>query len=142
ASRGGGEQFHSAMLQHGGTEHRTWREVTALGAELGGLDALLGSRVAADVAIVFDWEAWWALGGDGKPAPDLNLAFQAREWYAATRTDGLTVDFVHPHADLSRYKLLIAPTLHLVDDETARNLTGWVEDGGALVVSFFSGIVD
>jgi beta-galactosidase len=142
ASLGGGEQFHSAMLQHGGKEHRTWREVTALGAELGGLDALIGSRVAADVGILFDWESWWALGGDGKPAPDLHLVTLVKEWYAATRDERLTVDFVHPHADLSRYRLLIAPTLHLVDEETARNLGAWVERGGTLVVSFFSGIVD
>ena len=142
ASRGGGEQFHSSMLQHAGPTGRTWREVTALGAELGGLDAIAGSRIRADVAIVFDWESWWAIGGDGKPAHDMHLPTLVREWYAATRRMGLTVDFVHPHADLSGYRLLIAPTLHLVDAQTAANLSTWVEQGGTLLVTFFSGIVD
>ena len=46
ASRAGAEKFHSAMVPHGGTDTRTWREVTALGGELALLDELVerGSR--------------------------------------------------------------------------------------------------
>jgi beta-galactosidase len=52
------------------------------------------------------------------------------------------VDFAHPGADLSGYRLLIAPNLYLVTDEAAEKIRRFVADGGTLVVSFFSGIVD
>jgi beta-galactosidase len=54
----------------------------------------------------------------------------------------VAVDFVHPSADLSRYRLVLAPALYLVDDEGAQNLTGFASGGGTLVVGFHSGAVD
>ena len=42
----GAEKFHSGMLPHAGTDSRTWREVTALGADLGRLAPVAGSRGA------------------------------------------------------------------------------------------------
>ncbi len=52
------------------------------------------------------------------------------------------MDFVHPESDLSPYKLVIVPNLYLTRNITVENLTRYVENGGTLVVSFFSGIVD
>lgn len=49
----GAEKFHSAMLPHAGTDSRVWREVTELGRCLDGLADLRGSRVEADVAILW-----------------------------------------------------------------------------------------
>src|SRR5450759_5019922 len=61
ASRAGAEKFHSGMLPHAGTDTRVWREVTGLGADLKNLAEVAGSRVESDVAIVWDWPAWWAV---------------------------------------------------------------------------------
>ena len=44
--------------------------------------------------------------------------------------------------DLSAYKLLLAPNLYLVRDGAAESIERFVADGGTLVMSFFSGIVD
>jgi len=49
---------------------------------------------------------------------------------------------VHPSADLSRYRLVVVPTLYLCTDETADALRAYVEGGGHLLVTYFSGIVD
>ena len=65
-----------------------------------------------------------------------------RDWYEALHRSNVTVDFAHPAADLSRYRLVIAPALYLVDEPAIANLRGWVEGGGTLVMSFVSGIVD
>jgi beta-galactosidase len=54
----------------------------------------------------------------------------------------VTADFVAPGGDLSGYRLVVVPNLYLVSDEAAENLRRFVADGGALVVSFFSGVVD
>jgi beta-galactosidase len=142
ASQFGAEKFHSAMLPHAGTETRVWREVKALGAELKQLDELLASEVHAEVAIMFDWESWWALEQEGKPLNDLRLLSMIKSYYTALYQQGVTTDFVHPEADLSRYRLVIAPQLYLVNDRAVRNITQYVAAGGMLIMSFFSGVVD
>jgi beta-galactosidase len=142
ASKAGAEKFHSGMVPHAGTATRTWREVVQLGAELARLDEVLGTRVPAEVALVFDWESWWALETPSKPSHDLRLFDQVLLWYRPLYERNLAVDFVHPAGDLSRYRLVIAPSLYLVSDAAAENLERYVAGGGTLVVSFFSGIVD
>jgi len=142
ASRYGQEKFHSAMLPHGGTDTRIWREVVSLGASLKALAPVAGSRVVPDVAIVWDWEAWWALELDWRPSQDVRYVEQVTHWYEQLWRSHLTANFVRADADLSRYPLVVVPSLYLTTEEAAKNLRGYVEAGGTLVVSFFSGIVD
>ncbi|MET7417658.1 beta-galactosidase [Dactylosporangium sp. NPDC005555] len=142
ASRFGAEKFHSAMLPQGGTGTRIWREVTELGGRLAGLGALRGTRVAADVAVVWDWESWWALELEWRPSVDLAYRERVEAYYGALWRDHLTADFVHPEADLGRYRLVVVPTLYMTTGTAARNLDGYVSGGGTLLVSYFSGIVD
>jgi beta-galactosidase len=142
ASKAGSEKFHSGMVPHGGTETRTWREVAALGQELRRLEALRSTSVQADVAIVFDWESWWALELDSKPSADLRLLDQLRAYYDHLFRRTITVDFVPPGADLRGYRLALVPNLYLVRDAAAQALERFVAEGGTLVMSFFSGIVD
>jgi beta-galactosidase len=142
ASAYGAEKFHSAMLPHGGPDTRIFREVTALGADLVKLAELEGSTVEADVAILWDWESWWALELEWRPSADLVYRERVEAYYTRLWHDGITTDFVHPEGDLGRYKLIVAPSLYLTTAAAAKNLTSYVENGGTLVVSFFSGIVD
>ncbi len=141
-SKTGAEKHHSGMLPHGGTGTRVWREVKTLGNELTKLDSVLTSQVKADVAILMDWENWWALELDSKPSSDLKLFPQLYSYYKPLFDRNITVDFAHPESDLSRYKLVIAPNLYLVNDKAATNINQYVENGGTLLMSFFSGIVD
>ena len=142
ASLAGAEKFHSAMLPHSGVETRAWREISALGGELARLEVLLRSRVEADVAILFDWESWWALELPGKPSDALRLLPQVRRHYAAFFRSGTTIDFAHPATDLSRYRLVVAPNLYLMDQPAIDSLGRYVEGGGTLLVGCFSGVVD
>ena len=142
ASRSGAEKFHSAMIPHAGTSSRVWREVVELGEALGRLDEVRGSRVAADVAILWDFESFWAQDLEWRPSVDVSHADQIRAFYERTWRDGITVDFALPGHDLSAYKLVIAPAQYLLSAEDAAALTRYVEAGGTLVVSFFSAIVD
>jgi beta-galactosidase len=137
ASRFGAEKFHPAMLPHAGTESRAWQEVVRLGRDLGALAPLRDSRVAADVALLWDWQSWWAQQGTGLDARE-----RAEAWYAATYDLHLTADFAHPEADLSGHPLVVVPALYSMTQAASANLRRYVEEGGVLVVSCFSGIVD
>lgn len=142
ASRSGAEKFHSAMIPHAGTESRVWREVTALGADVARLGALQGTRVVAEVALLWDQESFWAQALEWRPSVDLDHRERVRAYYERLWRDGVTVDLAHPTADLSRYRLVVAPASYLLTADAAANLTRYVADGGTLVVSCFSGIVD
>jgi len=142
ASRAGSEKFHSGMVPHVGTDSRVWREVKKLGEELPRLDALLSSRVQSEVAILFDWKNWWAFEQGDKPSNDLRLLPLIEALYAELFRRNITVDFARPDADLTPYRLVIAPHLYLMDDRAAKNIGRFVADGGTLLMTFFSGIVD
>jgi len=142
-SRAGAEKFHSAMVPHGAVESSpVWQDVKRLGNELRRLDAVVGSRVQAEVAIVFDWESWWALELPSKPSGRMRQIDQLESFYRVLFEANVTVDFARPSDDVSAYRLVLAPSLYLVTDEAAANLVGFVERGGTLVMGFFSGIVD
>ncbi|WP_348982002.1 beta-galactosidase [Brachybacterium epidermidis] len=142
ASRRGAEKFHSAMVPHAGTGSRVWREVCELGAQLSSFSAATGSRVRADVAILWDWESQWAQDLPWRPSVDLGHRVQTNTWYERLWRDHQAVDFVHPEADLSAYRLVLAPASYLLTDTAAGNLERYVKAGGNLVVGPFSGIVD
>ncbi|WLW57484.1 beta-galactosidase [Streptomyces sp. YU58] len=141
-SRRGAEKFHSAMVPHGGTDTRVWREVVELGASLDSLSTLRGTRTTADVAVLWDWHSWWAQTLDWRPSEDHDPRERADAFYEALYDRHLTVDFAHPEADLSAYPLVVVPALYLMTERAGHNLREYVENGGTLVVSYFSGIVD
>jgi beta-galactosidase len=145
ASRFGAEKFHSAMVPHAGTDSRIWREVTELGAHVGALEEIRGTRTVADVAVVWDWQSWWAQKLEWRPSQDLDTRERAEAWYAALFDRHLTADFLPPGtgpAESAAYPLVVVPALYLATREAGENLRAYVEGGGTLVVSYFSGIVD
>ncbi|MGW6560850.1 beta-galactosidase [Streptomyces hydrogenans] len=140
--RRGAEKFHSAMVPHGGTDTRTWREVVELGAGLGALEEVRGSRTVPDVAMLWDWHSWWAQKLEWRPNEAHDARERADSFYETLYDRHLTVDFAHPEADLSAYPLVVVPALYLMTEAAGQNLREYVENGGTLVVSYFSGIVD
>ncbi|MET7452496.1 beta-galactosidase [Streptomyces sp. NPDC005574] len=142
AAKAGAEQWHSAMLPHAGTDSRIWQDVVALGADLKALAEVRGSTGAAEVAMVWDWDAKWALEAPSQPSDQVRYLDLVRSWYEPLWRSGIAVDFVRPDADLSSYRLVLVPSLYLVDDESAANLTAFTARGGTLAVGFHSGAVD
>src|SRR5699024_740921 len=142
ASRSGAEKFHSAMLPHRGPDTRVFREVTSLGTKLAGLAEMQGSRVRAEVAILYDWESLWAQDLQWRPSDDLAFRERMRAYYERLWRDGVPVDFAHPGDDLSGYRLVVAPSSYLLTADDAANLTSYVAAGGTLLVSCFAAAVD
>ncbi|MGK5682817.1 beta-galactosidase [Actinoplanes sp. URMC 104] len=142
ASAQGAEKFHSAIVPHAGTGTAVWREVLELSATLRRLREVEGTTVEADTALVFSWESWWATDTEARPSQDLRYLDQVHAAHRALRELGVTVDVVAPGSDLSRYRAVVVPCLHLVSDEDAATLGAYVERGGRAVITFYSGIVD
>ena len=142
-STAGSEQFHSAVVPHGGADTKVYREAEALGATLKAIAEVAGSRVEpASVAMLFDYDAAMALRAGRKPTVDVTAIDQALELHRAFTARGIAVDILHPSDDLDGYTAVIVPTLLLMSGENAARLTAWVDGGGHAIVTYFSGIVD
>jgi beta-galactosidase len=144
ASRGACEKYHGAVIGHSGrSDTRVFREVAGLGAELdrvGG--AVLGGRTPARVALLFDWDSWWALEMSDGPSRlvrylDVVLAYHRALWDA-----GVDVDAVAVTADLSGYDVVVAPALHMLKGDLATRLEEVAARGGSVVTTFLSGRLD
>lgn len=142
ASVQGSEKFHSAMLPHAGTDSAVWREVVELGGVVDRLGEVAGSRVETEVALLFSWESWWASQSETRPSQSLGYLDQVHASYRALHANGLTVDVVAPGADLSAYRFVVVPGLHLMTEADAAVLTAWIASGGTALVTFSTAIVD
>ncbi|GHH29384.1 beta-galactosidase [Lentzea cavernae] len=141
-SKAGAEQWHSGMVPHAGPDSRVFREVRETGAAVARLAEVAGSVVPAQVAVLHDSDAWWALNSDGLPSADLGYHSALRAAHRAVWDAGVVADFAHPEADLSHYRVVLAPALHLLTDAGAENLRRYAADGGTLLVQHFSGVAD
>jgi beta-galactosidase len=142
-SRAGAEKFHSAMLPHAGKSSAIFEAVADLGARLRSLSAITGfSRTPSAVAVVIDYESWWAAEQDSHPTDRLRYRDEALDWYTALLDHGVRADVVPVAADLTGYRLVVAPILHLVPAALKQRLEDYVAGGGHLVTTYFSGIVD
>lgn len=143
-SVGACEKYHGAVIEHVGHEHtRVFREVAELGKELQLLgDKTLDAAVDAKVAIVFDWDNWWAIEKSSGPTVALNYVDQIHKYYAAFFRRNIQVDIVSVDTDISKYDIVLAPVLYMVKPGFAAKLEKFVEAGGTFLTTFFSGIVN
>ncbi|MET7457261.1 beta-galactosidase [Streptomyces sp. NPDC005574] len=142
-SSAGAEKYHSAMVPHAGQDSELFRAVAGLGATLKSLAPVAGSeREPARVGIVYDWDSWWASEQDSHPTSLLDYRQEALDWYSALLGLGIRADLVTTRADLTRHQVLIAPVLHMVSADLAKELTRYTEQGGHLITTYFSAVVD
>ena len=142
--RGGFEKFHGAVVGHLGTgDTRVFREVEALGERMKGLAKIVGSPFVSRAAILCDTENRWALKEmRGLILEDKGMLAETRRHYAPLFKMGVNVDIVDEESDLSGYDLVIAPMLYMLRAGIAGKLRSFTENGGTLVFTYWSGIVN
>jgi len=137
----GREQYWHGLLGHDGRPLRRYREAARYASELHKLEKeLQGTTVKADVAIVFDYDSFWAF--QIQPSYELrNNYIQAiHRFYDALFRAGVGADFVKTTDDLSKYRVVLAPHLYVLPDAVARNLNDYVAKGGILVTDCRTGV--
>ncbi len=142
--RFGSEKFHGAVLPHTvRTDGRVFKEVSQLGDELKLLaPAIRGTHVQAETCILYSHDNDWVLQQPMQPNKHFSLREHILLFYSAFHDRNISVDFARPAEDLSKYKLVIAPSLHLLSGGEADRLKLYVQNGGTLVGTFNTGLVD
>ena len=143
-SIGACEKYHGAVIDHVGHENtRVFREIKALGDELQQIgDKTLGARANAKVAIVFDWDNWWAIEYSAGPSCELKYHDEILNYYTALHDLNISVDLIGVEDDLSQYEVVIAPILYMTKGNYDEKIRTFVAGGGTFVSTFFSGYVE
>ena len=143
-SRGSCEKFHGAVVDHCGHENtRVFRDVTEVGQALGKLDAVVGTSVQPDVALIFDWENRWAFdNAGGLINSHKDYEKTCKKHYQAFWEEGVPVDVIDMDCDFSKYKLLVAPMLYMIKPGVGERIEQFVKAGGTFVTTYASGMVN
>jgi len=140
----GTEKFQGAVLPHHlGGSRRIYNEIAQIGEELKLLAPVLrDTKVTAEVAILYSHENDWVLAQPNQPNRHFSLREHIQLIYNALHDRNIPVDFARPSEDLSAYKIVFAPSLHFLTGGEADRLKLYVQNGGTLVGTFNSGLVD
>jgi beta-galactosidase len=140
----GCEKFYGAVLSHHlEGNSRIFKEISQIGEELKLLSsALKDTKVIPEVCILYSHENDWTLQQPNQPTKFFNLREHIQLIYNALHDRNIPVDFAKPTEDLSRYKVVIAPSLHLLAAGEADRLKLYVQNGGTLVGTFNTGLVN
>ena len=138
----GTEQLTIGVLNWDSYAGERYRVVAQLGKELPELtDLLHGSTVSSQVAMLLSPESRWAFRI--QPHTDkFNYNAVVLDYYRALRQLRTNVDILFPQQDFSKYKVIVAPALLVVDKTLGAKLASFVKNGGTLVLSFLSGFKD
>jgi beta-galactosidase len=143
ASRGASEKYHGAVINHAArSDTRVFTEVSELGAELPRLTEIVGATTRSRIAMMLDWNSWWAVELSDGPSRHVSYLRTVIAWYTALQRLDVDVDVVPVDADLTAYDVLLAPLLHIIPEGLGDRVEGFVEAGGTLVTGVLSGRVD
>jgi beta-galactosidase len=142
--RYGSEKFHGAVLPHNlNGSRRVFNEIARLGEELKIIaPALKGTKVVAEACILYSHDNDWTLQQPNQPNKFFSLRDHIQLIYNALHNHNILVDFARPNEDLSKYKIVFAPSLHLLSGGEADRLKLFVQNGGTLISTFNTGLVD
>jgi len=140
----GSEKFHGAVLPHNlEGSRRVFSEVSQIGEELKLLaPALKDTRVAAEACIIYSHENEWTLQQPNPPNKFFSLRDHIQLIYNALHDRNVLLDFARPTEDLSKYKIVFMPSLHIYSPGDADRLKLYVQNGGTLVGTFNTGLLD
>lgn len=143
-SRGSSEKFHGAVVDHDNSpENRVFKEVAKVGQTLEKLSDVVGTNRPSEVAVFYDWENNWAINDAQGFGLKTKLYPQTLQQHYRTFWErDIPVDVITKEQDFSNYKLLIVPMLYLVSEETIARLKAFVANGGKLVMTYISGLVN
>lgn len=134
-TRSGQEQYHSGLLRHDGSPDRGLVEAGQLARELSVVERSMPAvlkRPRAQVAILHAYEDSWAIEIDPHQA-GLTHRSLIQPVHAAVHRLGLDADVLGPRDDLTGYRVIVAPALHLMSPARVERLREAMA-AGALVI--------
>jgi len=162
ASKKGTERYHSGMIPHFGEDSRVFKEICALGNELEKTKDIVDSVVDSKVAVLMDNDTWWAVDSpygppgsksldnetfwtaNAQPFPTVLVSYmgEMQYYFNAFYDLNVAVDIIPVQYDFSKYKIVVAPLLHMVKPGLKEAVEDFVKKGGIFITTYFTGLID
>lgn len=137
----GAEMFWHGILDHSNVPGRRYQEFCELCTMVKGLEAVEGSVVKNQAAILYSSEQEY--GFKIQPQVEgMHYFTQLKAYHDAFTANGVGVDVTDWMGDLSEYTIVVAPTLYIANREIAERLESFAARGGILILTNRSGVKD
>jgi beta-galactosidase len=139
----GQETMHGSIVGPDGKPLPIYTEVQQIGRDFAKASAALaGTTPVSPVAIVQDYPSRWAIDFQ-LHHKDYDQIEVLLDYYRPLKDAIGAIDVVEAaEAPLARYKLVVAPSLNVITEATARRLADYVRGGGHLILGPRSGMKD
>ncbi|MGE5646020.1 MAG: beta-galactosidase [Acidobacteriota bacterium] len=139
-ARKGAEEYWSGVLEHDNIPRARYDEFKREGSEVHRIEKeVLGSKVVSDIAVLKDYDAEWVFDYQFL-TKEVNIGAEYEQFFQAASEARHNIDFIGESADFSRYKVIFAPHLILMDEGLAGKIRRYVERGGTFVMSAHSAV--
>jgi len=139
---GGQEQLHGTLVDQSGQPRPFYKEAQQLASDFAITSDLLTDTVpVADVAMLNSYDNRWSIQAQ-RHHRDFDYVNHFNNYYRPLAARNIATDILSADAPLEDYKLVIAPSLLMLNETRAARLITFVENGGNLVLTLRSGMKD
>ena len=141
-ARRGIEEYWSGVLDQDDVPRTRFQDFKREGTEINKIKhEIFDSKVVSDIAVIKDYDDEWVYDHQFFTSEVHTTRVYSYLFRAASELK-YNLDFVGPHADFGKYKIIFAPYKILMDGELASKLKLFVEQGGTLIMSAHSAVKD
>ena len=139
-ARKGAEEYWAGVLEQDNVPRARYQEFKQEGNQIRRIGKeILGSRLVSDIAVIKDFDDEWVFDYQYL-TKEVDLSAEYDDLFQAASEAKHNIDFIGPHADFSRYKIIFGPHLILMDYELAQKVRKFVEQGGTFILSAHSAV--
>jgi len=139
----GQEQDLEGMLEHSGHPGHRYKKIKAAFHEMREISAVLGDMPlpTPQIAIVHDYDVMWGYQSNST-SKEIDYEKNFGRLYQELYRKQLSADIIETSANLDKYKLIILPSLVMIDQDFAERLQIFVEKGGVVLAQGQIGMKD
>lgn len=129
----GQEQELEGILEHSGHPGHRYKKVQSAFSEMKEISSKIGSIpfLKADVAIIHDYDVMWGYKS-ASISKEIDYENNFSAIYKELYKKSIPVDILNIDSCIDGYKLIILPSLVIIDEKFAEKLKHYVEKGGTL----------
>jgi beta-galactosidase len=137
----GQEQGYESFLRIDGSFGANKELVAKMNHEFARLfPKLKEAKTFADIAMIYSYPNEWEQGIWKRNG--LGYDDESERYYKALKTLGRNIDVIPEATNLEKYKIIAAPNLSLVSEQTCNRLENFVANGGTLIINKGTAIKD
>jgi beta-galactosidase len=136
----GHEHVMVGVLDEDNVPRRRFLEAHQVATEAQKIKQLTGQTLpVAQAAIIRDFKCDWAFE-DGRFAMDFRYMRTVFEYYRALRNASVTTDIISAEDNFAKYKLIVVPSLVLVNEDVCERLKSAARNGCTVVITCMTGL--